>query len=586
MSDRTPEDIYRESFSIVEEKLGPRTGSAEEREVIKRVAHASADVSFARRLVISEGAVAAGIRAVRAGKNILTDVEMVRAGVRKAAVEAAGGETLCFLRDAETAEIAGREGITRSAAAMRLAAPLIEGGIVAIGNAPTALFELCRLIDASAARPALVVGVPIGFVGAAESKRELLKRGVPCITNRGRRGGSAIAAAVVNAVISLAQRGDGSDATRQLGTTGGLKRGYTTGTCAQAASRAAALMLVRQSRLDRVEVRLPAGAPLSLAVHDQELTPDRVRCSVVKDAGDDPDVTDGIKVFSEVRWSDREGVVIEGGLGIGRVTRPGLAVPVGEPAVNPTPRAMIERDLTEILPPERGFHVTLSIPGGEKLASRTWNPRLGIEGGLSIIGTTGIVEPKSTAAYTASIDAAIGMAAALDPRTVFLVPGYVGERAVSTLLAPPSGSVVRVGDHVGFSLEACAARSVGRIVLAGHVGKVAKVAAGLFDTHSRAGDARLETLAACAAAEGADAGLVREILDLDLAEASVEILESRGFAGAFRLVAERAARRSAALIEGRSEVAVMVLDLEGRFLGGGPGDLERLDGWKRFSSSE
>jgi cobalt-precorrin-5B (C1)-methyltransferase len=297
---------------------------------------------------------------------------------------------------------------------------------------------------------------------------------------------------------------------------------------------------------------------------------------VVKDSGDDPDVTDGIKVFSDVSWSDEGEVIIEAGEGVGRVSKPGLAVEVGRAAINPTPRSMIERDLTELLPPERGFHVILSIPGGEELAAKTWNPRLGIEGGLSIIGTTGIVEPKSTEAYTATIEAAIGVAAeasgvaakasasSTDP--LYLVPGYVGERAVSERFQPPAETIVRIGDHVGFALEACAERAVRKIVLAGHVGKITKVAAGLFDTHSRAGDARLETLAACAAAEGAGPQLVEQLLDLKLAEAAVEPLEAVGLSGAFRRVADRAAARCTAFIDGRCEVSVIVLDLRGRLL--------------------
>jgi precorrin-8X/cobalt-precorrin-8 methylmutase len=204
-----PEDIQATSFAIVEQRLGGRPEDPRERRVVIRVAHATADVDLARGVLFHPEAVAAGIAALRSGAHVVTDVEMVRTGIRKHPLTGMGQALHCLLNDEEVIGTARRLGLTRAQTAMRQAATLLAGGIAAVGNAPTALFELCRMLREDSLRPALVVGVPIGFVGAAESKRELLRvsreTGVPYICNRGRRGGSAVAASIVNALILLAE---------------------------------------------------------------------------------------------------------------------------------------------------------------------------------------------------------------------------------------------------------------------------------------------------------------------------------------------------------------------------------------------
>jgi len=221
----------------------------------------------------------------------------------------------------------------------------------------------------------------------------------------------------------------------------------------------------------------------------------------------------------------------------------------GGSAINPVPRSMIEKELAAYLPESRGFKVVISAPGGEELAKKTWNPRLGIKGGISIIGTTGIVEPKSTSAYKMSIELNIKVAAASGSRTLFLTPGYVGEKSLKERFKVPEEAIVKTGDQVGFSLNYCGSIGVKRVVLIGHIGKLVKLAAGIFNTHSKSGDARLETIAAYAAACGADSLVVKQILNLELAEAAIPILKEHKLLKTFKLIGARVVMRCSELTE-------------------------------------
>jgi len=201
-----PAEIYRRSFALIREAFGDRWPEGEEQEIIKRIAHTTADVDFALTFRIRPGAVAAGVKALREGRGIVTDVSMVSAGIRKEPLARLGCDLNCLLYDDGVAAEAKERGTTKAAVAIGRAAPLYEGGIVAIGNAPTALFELLDLIRDGKAAPALIVGVPVGFVGAAESKLELMASDVPFISNPCKRGGSPIAATIVNGLCTLAEK--------------------------------------------------------------------------------------------------------------------------------------------------------------------------------------------------------------------------------------------------------------------------------------------------------------------------------------------------------------------------------------------
>ncbi len=347
-------------------------------------------------------------------------------------------------------------------------------------------------------------------------------------------------------------------------------------------------MLFLAASPDDVEITLPGGERLRLPLEDRRLGTDFASCAVRKDSGDDPDSTDGILIAAEARRSDREGVEIAGGPGIGRVTRKGLPVPPGEWAINPVPREMIRREALSILPAGRGVDIVISAPDGAAVAAKTWNPRLGVVGGISILGTTGVVEPKSTAAYLASIDIAVSVALAFEtsrPGTVFLVPGYVGEKPLTEVFRSPPEIIVRIGDHVGHALKRCAELNARRVHLFGHVGKWAKVAAGLFNTHCDFGDARLETLAACAGASGATPEQIRTLLSLPLAEEAVSLLRRWRLDPAFSLVAERAHGRCSLLVGGGVSLGVAVLSLNGGILGSFPEIPEDVTKWEDLPSS-
>jgi cobalt-precorrin-5B (C1)-methyltransferase len=366
-----------------------------------------------------------------------------------------------------------------------------------------------------------------------------------------------------------------------LGSIKGLRRGITTGTCAQAAARAAALALIGQIPGAEVEIELPLSSkPYSQA---RILVPiafvrpegDGVRAGIRKDAGDDEDATDGLVIEAFVRLANRPGVEIEGGIGVGRVTRPGLPVKPGLAAINPTPRSMIGRDLAALAPEGRGFSVLIEIPGGEAVAERTWNPRIGVAGGLSVIGTSGVVEPKSSAAFKKTIVRAARSIAACGNQEPYLTPGYVGEAYLRAKGVRDEEALV-VGDHVGLGLRALAHYGAKRIILVGHAGKLVKVSAGLFNTHSRFGDARLETLAALAAAEGADRELVSRILCLGTAEEASKLIIEAGLESAFAAASRRAALRSRILCG--IPVEVVMLALDGTILGSGSSEDEEAKG--------
>ncbi len=342
-----------------------------------------------------------------------------------------------------------------------------------------------------------------------------------------------------------------------------LRSGYTTGTCAAAAAQAAALCL-RGETVHAVTVTLPDGSTVTLAVDAcVRLSATAARAAVIKDAGDDPDITDGmtVEVTLEVGGDD---LTFAAGEGVGTVTLPGLQLAPGEPAINPVPRQMIAAAVAAVLG-DAGCRVTVSIPGGAEAAARTFNPRLGITGGLSILGTSGRVEPKSEDAWLRSLLPQLDVARAAGHRTIYLTPGGFGETAARERLGAPPEAIAQTANFIGDMLRACAERGAEDVVLVGHAGKLVKVAAGIFNTHSRFGDARLETIAAVAAAEGASAPLVAALLALPTAEAAVPLLAEAGLARVWHALATRAAARATA--HASLPVRVVLVDYQGAILG-------------------
>jgi len=261
-----------------------------------------------------------------------------------------------------------------------------------------------------------------------------------------------------------------------------LRTGYTTGACAAAAAKAATLLLVHGVCPETVEIELPERARAAFAVVSSRRFAERAEAAVAKDAGDDPDVTHNALVRVEVAFIEENGIRFAAGEGVGTVTKPGLSIPPGEPAINPVPREMIRKAVREVTP--RGVRVEVAIPGGSELALKTFNSRLGIEGGLSIIGTTGIVKPFSAPAMRASLKCALEVAAACGVKAPVLVPGNIGERAARRHLAVPASDIVQVSNHWGFMLDEAARMPFEKLLILGHPGKLAKLIDGEWDTHS------------------------------------------------------------------------------------------------------
>lgn len=314
-----------------------------------------------------------------------------------------------------------------------------------------------------------------------------------------------------------------------------LRCGYTTGSCAAAAAQAAAWILLTGEEVSVSRLTTPSGVRLELPVEEIRRSPGRVCCGVRKDAGDDPDVTHGAVIFADVEVKSRGGeeirVLLDGGEGVGRVTLPGLEQPVGAAAINRVPREMIRQGVTAAAK-KAGFQgtlsVTVSVPGGEKLAQRTFNPRLGIRGGISILGTSGIVKPMSQAALTATVRAELQVLAAAGERGVVLTPGNYGRDFLRETSAIPDRLAVQYSNFLGEALDDALELGFCRILVAGHLGKLVKLAGGIMNTHSRQGDCRMELITAHAALAGVDRGTARRLMQAATTPAALDILEEAG----------------------------------------------------------
>lgn len=311
-----------------------------------------------------------------------------------------------------------------------------------------------------------------------------------------------------------------------------LRRGYTTGSCAAAASKAAAIMLLGGEILETVYLMTPRGIGLTLTVQEIERKENSVSCGIIKDSGDDPDVTNGMMVYAKVEKTDTPYEIrIDGGEGIGRVTKPGLDQPEGNAAINSTPRRMITEELRQVCEDygySGGLRVTISAPAGVEIAKKTFNPRLGIVGGLSILGTTGIVEPMSDEAVVETIRTELSMRAASGKTVVLFTPGNYGTDYIKNELHIDPEIAVTTSNFIGDAFALAAEFGFRGALLVGHIGKLIKVAGGMFNTHSRYGDCRTEIFASHAGMCGASADMVRRIMDSAMADDMLAILEEAG----------------------------------------------------------
>ena len=302
-----------------------------------------------------------------------------------------------------------------------------------------------------------------------------------------------------------------------------LAKGYTTGTCAQAATKAAMQMLFTGEKAGQIQVELPQGEKLCLDIEDiqreyksgQKRLPAEVSCAVKKNSGDDPDITNGVLVYSKVRISDTGKIRIDGGNGVGRVTKPGLDQPVGEAAINRVPRQMIRKEVEEACEEvgyTGGIDVEISIPEGVRLAKETFNPRLGIEGGLSILGTTGIVNPMSEQALIDTIEVEMKVCMAEKYRYLIVAPGNYGLDFLKEQYSIEENDVVKCSNYIGQTIDMAVEMDCKGILLVGHIGKLIKISGGIMNTHSRWADCRMDLFATAALRAGIEGKKAAEFL--------------------------------------------------------------------------
>ncbi len=275
-----------------------------------------------------------------------------------------------------------------------------------------------------------------------------------------------------------------------------LKTGFTTGTCSAAVAKACVHMLVHQELVHHIEVTMPDGSVSTLEICNPQYNHKKASCFTIKDAGDDPDITHGIQIFAEASFTEEPGIKLNAGKGIGTVTKPGLAVEVGQPAINPVPRKIILQAISEALPENKGIEVEISIPDGVEIAKKTFNPQLGIVDGISVLGTTGIVKPMSEEALKSSLDLSLSQLASFGHDEVVLVPGNYAVSFLKKYYQVPEEQVVQTSNFIGYMLERAVKHGFKKVLLVGHIGKLVKLAGGIFYTHSRIADCRNEILSA------------------------------------------------------------------------------------------
>ena len=307
-----------------------------------------------------------------------------------------------------------------------------------------------------------------------------------------------------------------------------LRCGFTTGTCATAAAAAAVMMIFTGKTVESVAVTLPEGEILFIDIVNPSFNVEGTRCYVKKDSGDDPDITDGILVCADVRLDDTGKINIEGGSGVGRVTQKGLDQPVGEAAINSVPRKMISENIEKICRQYKyygGITVIISVPDGEKIAKKTFNPNLGIIGGISIIGTTGIVEPMSEKALIDSLKLEMNVIKEKGYDKLIAFPGNYAEKFLGEQLGIRGENRLKFSNYLGDVLDFAVELKFREILIVGHIGKMVKVAGGMMNTHSHNGDFRMEMLSCYAALYGANSDIIYEILSCVTTEQALNILE-------------------------------------------------------------
>lgn len=367
-----------------------------------------------------------------------------------------------------------------------------------------------------------------------------------------------------------------------------MRVGYTTGACGAAGVKACLALLIEGLALKEVSVRNPRGEMLVVPVEWVRICEtDMAEAVIIKDGGDDPDITHGMPVVVRVKLEGPLQFSVEGGEGVGRITKEGLGLPIGSFAINQGPREMMEHVYEEYQSRlKKGVHVILSLPHGKALAPKTLNPQLGIEGGLSIIGTTGIVRPMSEEAFKDSLAVQLDVISSGGHRHLILTPGDIGKQWVYEH-GGPKHLVAETSNFIGYMLRQAVDKGFTDVLVVGHIGKLIKIASGSFQTHSQYSDARMETLAAYAAVLGAKQTVISEILESVTTEAVLDILSREGLEKVYAYAAMRAEQKAFMYARGALQVGIIYINREGQCLAQSQGASEIMEkiGWQKSCMS-
>lgn len=350
-----------------------------------------------------------------------------------------------------------------------------------------------------------------------------------------------------------------------------MRHGYTTGSNATAAMKAALLSLISQRAVAHVDILLPIGERVSFQMERVTFDEAYAEAEVIKDAGDDPDATHRARIVATVRWRNEPGILLDGGVGVGRVTKPGLPVPVGEAAINPVPRRMILTTAQEVLDEhgaQCGIHIVISVPDGEEIAKKTLNARLGIIGGISILGTRGTVVPFSTAAFKASIAQAISVAVQSGCDHLIATTGGRSEKFAMTLYEDyPEEAFIEMGDFVGFTLKMCKKYGVKRVSLVGMMGKFSKVAQGVMMVHSKSAPIDFGFLAGIAEEAGAAEEIVAQVREANTASQVGDLMKDHGYDTFFGALCRHVCHAGLKEMGGDAELETVIITMKSEILG-------------------
>jgi len=363
-----------------------------------------------------------------------------------------------------------------------------------------------------------------------------------------------------------------------VGRKSSLRTGYTTGTCAAAATKAALSALVSGNKLPKVNVSLPKDKHIVIDIAWIKFVDERsVTASVIKDGGDDPDVTNGAEIWSTVSLLESSNkIMIDGGIGVGRVTKPGLGLEIGKAAINPTPLKMINQAIGEILEKQQknryGLSILISVPKGEEIAKRTDNPRLGIIGGISILGTTGIVIPYSTASFAASIRQSIDVSIAMGSDSVILTTGGRSEDFARSIFgnSVADHAYIQIGDFIGFSIKQCAIKKIKKAYVIGFIGKLTKMAMGVKQTHVKGSNVDMNFLATLANRCGANNELVKKIKLANTARHVGELIDQSGLSMFYDVLCEEVYNHLSKDSPSDLKIKIILLDFTGKVIGNFP----------------